>query len=149
MVTLKKSKADTSPKSINLPHGFIGRPWPTKKKHHINTLPSPLSISIREWSLITGRWGRGLQNGKIAGPKLFAPPSRQGKIFCAPTFKEWKLFVPPFNMAKTSRYCVKTTPKLVVPPFSMAKTFSAPTPRHFLEVKLHMPPLPFCCPPSP
>ena len=26
---------------------------------------------IRDWSLITGR---GLQNGKIAGPKLFAPP---------------------------------------------------------------------------
>ena len=27
---------------------------------------------LREWSLIMGRGG--LQNGKIAGPKLFAPP---------------------------------------------------------------------------
>ena len=55
------------------------------------------------------------------------PPSRQGKTFCAPPFKDWKLFAPPYNMAKTSSYYVKTTPKLFVPPpFSMAKTFSAP-----------------------
>ena len=27
---------------------------------------------VSDWSLITGRGG--LQNGKIAGPKLFAPP---------------------------------------------------------------------------
>ena len=39
--------------------------------------------------------GGGLQNGKIAGPKVFAPPSRQGQTFCAPPpFKEWKLFAP-------------------------------------------------------
>ena len=51
--------------------------------------------SLRDWSLITGRGG-GLQNGKIAGPKLFAPPpSRQGKTFHTPPFKGWKLFVPP------------------------------------------------------
>ena len=49
---------------------------------------------LRDWSLITGRGG--LQNGKIAGPKLFAPPpSRQGITFHAPPFKGWKLFVPP------------------------------------------------------
>ena len=29
-----------------------------------------------DWSLITGR--SGLQNGKIAGPKLFAPPLKTG-----------------------------------------------------------------------
>ena len=31
---------------------------------------------LRDWSLITGRGG--LQNGKIAGPKLFAPPLKTG-----------------------------------------------------------------------
>ena len=40
--------------------------------------------ALRDWSLITGTGG-GLQNGKIEGPKLFAPPpSRQGKTFHAP-----------------------------------------------------------------
>ena len=39
---------------------------------------------IRDWSLITGRGG--LQNGKIAGPKLFAPPPPQDRV---------KLFAPP------------------------------------------------------
>ena len=38
---------------------------------------------VRDWSLITGRGG--LQNGKIAGPKLFAPPPQDTV----------KLFVPP------------------------------------------------------
>ena len=54
-------------------------------------------FSVRDWSLITGRGG--LQNGKIAGPKLLAPPppSRQGKTFRVPPFKEWKLFVPPLQ----------------------------------------------------
>ena len=51
------------------------------------------NLILRDWSLITGRGG--LQNGKIAGPKLFAPPPRQGKTFRTPPFKEWKLFVPP------------------------------------------------------
>ena len=31
---------------------------------------------IRDWSLITGRGG--LQNVKIAGPKLFVPPIKTG-----------------------------------------------------------------------
>ena len=63
-------------------------------------------------------------------------PSRQGKTFRAPPFKEWKYFAAPFNMAKTSSYHVKTTPKLFPPPL-------------FIGVKLHMrpPPLPFCSPP--
>ena len=47
---------------------------------------------------LRGGGGGGLQNGKIAGPKLFAPPpSRQGKTFRAPPFKQWKLFVPPLQ----------------------------------------------------
>ena len=80
----------------------------------------------------------GAQNGKIMGPKLFAPPpSRQGKTFRAPPFKEWKLFAPPpYNMAKTSSYCIKTTPKLFAPPP--------------LQHGLNPPPhLPLCSPPPP
>ena len=82
---------------------------------------------IRDWSLITGRGG-GLQNGKTAGPKLFAPPpSRQGKSFGAPPLlKSGNFPRPAYNMAKTSSYRIKTTPKLFVPPFSMAQTFSIP-----------------------
>ena len=58
---------------------------------------------IRDWSLITGRGG-GLQNRKIAGPKLFAPPpSRQGKTFCAPLLKGGNFLRPPITMAKTSK----------------------------------------------
>ena len=61
-------------------------------QHNVKTV----TRLIRDWSLITGRGG--LQNGKIAGPKLFAPPpSRQGKTFCAPPFKEWKLNAPPLQ----------------------------------------------------
>ena len=77
-----------------------------------------LLCHLGDWSLITGRGGgAGLQNAP--------PPSRQGKPFCAPTFKEWKLFAPlPLNMAETSSFYVKTTPKQFVPPFSMAKAFS-------------------------
>ena len=67
----------------------------------------------------------GLQNGKIAGTKLLRPPppSRQGKTFCVPPFKEWKLVAPPFNMAKTSSYRIKTT----------LKTFCAPPPSAWLK----------------
>ena len=43
---------------------------------------------LGDWSLSTGRWGGGLQNGKIAGPKLFAPPP--------PSEDRVKLFMPPF-----------------------------------------------------
>ena len=47
----------------------------------------------------------GLQNGKNAGPKLFAPPpSRQDKMFCTTPFLH-----PPISMAKTSSSRVKTT----------------------------------------
>ena len=38
---------------------------------------------VRDWSLIT-EGGGGLQNGKIAGPKVLTPLSRQGKTCHAP-----------------------------------------------------------------
>ena len=74
------------------------------------------SSTIRDWSLIMGRGG--LQNGKIAGPKLFAPPPQDRvKLFTAPLLKSGNFSrPPPYNMAKTSSYCVKTTLKLFVPP---------------------------------
>ena len=106
---------------------------------------------IRDWSLITRKGG--LQNGKIVGLKLCAPPPppqervklfappppfKECKLFAPPPpFKECKLFARPFNMAKTSSYCVKTTPKFVVPPppFTRLKPL-------FVGTKLHMPPSP-------
>ena len=70
---------------------------------------------VRDWSLITGRGG--LQNGKIAGPKLFAPPPQDRvKLFEPPLLKSWKFSWPPYNMVKTSSYRLKSTPKLFVPP---------------------------------
>ena len=61
----------------------------------------------------------GATNGKIAGPKLFAPPPPpqiQGKTFQAPPYKEWKHFAPPLKKRLKLQYLVKSTPKLVVPP---------------------------------
>ena len=72
----------------------IGREIPRDKGSHYRFLqllidmphatwgtPSPSRLLRRD--LITGRGG--LQNGKIAGPKLFAPPPPQdGKTFHAP-----------------------------------------------------------------
>ena len=70
---------------------------------------------LRDWSLITGRGG--LQNGKIAGPKLFAPPPQDRvKLFAPPLLKTGKFTRPHYNMAKTSSYRLKSTPKLFVPP---------------------------------
>ena len=74
-----------------------------------------VSHMLRDWSLITGR---GVQNGKIAGPELFVPPppSRQGKTFHAPVLKSGNILGPPFDVAATSTYYVKTTPNLFVSP---------------------------------
>ena len=53
---------------------------------------------LRDWSLITGRGG--LQNGKIAGPKLFAPPPQDRvKLFVPPLLKSGNFTRPPYNMA--------------------------------------------------
>ena len=58
---------------------------------------SNVILILRDWSLITGRGG--LQNGKIAGPKLFAPPPQDRvKLFAPPPFKEWKLNAPPHTI---------------------------------------------------
>ena len=59
----------------------------------------------------------GLQNGKIVGPKLFAPPPQDRvKLFAPPLLKSGNFSCPLYKMAKTSSYCVNTTPKLFVPP---------------------------------
>ena len=93
--------------------------------------------------------GGGLQNGKSASLKHFAPPSPQDrvKLFTQPFLKGGISLGSPFNMAKTSSYRVKTTPKHVLPPppFSMAKTFSPPPP--FRRGKTSRVPLPFSRPP--
>ena len=99
--------------------------------------------------VINYREGGGLQNGKIAGPKPFAPPpapSRQGKTFRPPPpFKRVENICapPPFNTAKISSYRLKLPQNFLCPHFSTAKRNSAPL---FVGVKLHMPPLPFCSP---
>ena len=52
--------------------------------------------TVRDWSLITGRGG--LQNGKIAGPKLFAPPPQDRvKLFAPPLLKSVKFTRPPLQ----------------------------------------------------
>ena len=115
-------------------------------------------IPYWDWSSITGRWG--LQNGKIAGPKLFAPPPSLPQdrvtLFAPPPPPLLKsqnfLHPPPFNMAQNSSYCVKTSPELFVPPppsFDMAKTLSTPFHRGKTS---HAPPPPlsrFVAPPPP
>ena len=58
----------------------------------------PCILVIRDWFLImVSVWGGGgLQNGKIAGPKPFAPPpSRQCKTFRAPLLKSGNFFARP------------------------------------------------------
>ena len=79
---------------------------------------------VKDWSLITGRV---LQNGKIAGPKPFAPPpplQDRVKCFAPRPFKELKLLVPSSKWLKLQATVYKTTPKLCMPPFSMAKKMS-------------------------
>ena len=52
---------------------------------------------VRDWSLIMGRGG--LQNGKIAGLKLFAPPPQDRvKLFAPPLLKSRNFSRPPYNM---------------------------------------------------
>ena len=105
-------------------------------------------ITIRDWSLITGKGG--YKMGKSQVRNLLHPPSRQGKTFCDPLFKSGNVLRPPFNMAKTSSYHTKLhklPQNVVCPPFSMAKHFSTTPP--FIGVKLHIPPFRFCSPPLP
>ena len=89
---------------------------------------NPDKVQSSKGPVINYREGRGQQNRKIAGLKLFS--SRQGKAVCAPPplhFNEWKRFAPSFSMARTSSPRVKTIPKYFVPRlFSMAKTCPSP-----------------------
>ena len=112
----------------------------------IHTTCKLFFILLRDWSLITGRGG--LQNGKITGPKLFAPPPQDRvKLFAPPLLKSGSFSCPPYNMAKTSSYRVKSTQNFLCPPFSTAKTFSAP-PFHRGKTS-RAPPSRFVAPPSP
>ena len=121
--------------SQSSPFGY----WYLKNMNKRNQEELHFYLCIRDWSLITGRGG--LQNGKIAGPKLFAPPPQDRvKLFAPPLLKSGNFTRPPYNMAKTSSYHVKSTPKLFVPPPSeWRKLFPPPL---FLGVKLHVPPPP-------
>ena len=52
------------------------------------------SCNVRDWSFIMGRGATKREN---RGSETFCappPPSRQGKTFRIPPFKEWKLFAP-------------------------------------------------------
>ena len=60
----------------------INLPFALNNMDHSKTFDVEVFF-VRDWSLITGR---GLQNWKIAGPELFAPPA-QDRV---------KLFAPPF-----------------------------------------------------
>ena len=93
--------------SIVLPVGYVGQP-----------------LGIRDWSLITGSGG-GYKIGKSKVQTFCAPPpSRQGNIFHAPSYKGGNFSAPlPFSMAKTTAY--KLPQNLSCLPFSMAKTCSA------------------------
>ena len=99
------------------------------------------TIPLRDWSLITRRGG-GLQNGKIAGRNFCAPPpSRQGKTFRPPPFKEWKLFATPLKYGLNFKLLRKNYPKtFCAPPSAWLKLF--PSPPLFVGVKLHVPPFP-------
>ena len=95
-------------------------------KSNTERLPSNLFIliGVRDWSLIMGK---GLQNGKITGPKLFAPP-------------------PSRELQKLPSFRGKTTPKYFLPPLWHGSNFLRLP--FFVGVKLPMPPppLPFCSP---
>ena len=74
---------------------------------------------LKRQSLIKGRVGHKMGNGKTGGPKLVVPPpppSRQGKTFSPPLLKGGNLLRPHISMAKTLSSCVTTTSKPFVPP---------------------------------
>ena len=101
---------------------------------------------LRDWSLITGRGG-GYKMGKSWVRNFpLPPPSRQGKTFRAPPFKEWKLFAPPLQYGYNFKLLRKNYPKtFCAPPSAWLKLFPPPP---FHRGKLHVPPpLPFCSPP--
>ena len=69
-----------------------------------------------------------------------ATPSRQGKTFRAPPFKEWKLYAPPLQYGLNFKLPRKIYPKtFCAPPSEWLKLFPPPL---FVGVKLHVPPPP-------
>ena len=59
-------------------------------------IPLHVFFLLRDWSLIRG--GGGATKWENRGSETFcATPSRQGKTFRAPPFKEWKLYAPPLQ----------------------------------------------------
>ena len=76
--------------------------------------------SLRKGLVINyGEGGGGLQNGKIAGLKLFAPPSQDRvKKFAPPLLKGGNFLrpPPPSLWLKLQASVLKTTSKLFVPP---------------------------------
>ena len=60
------------PVSPHPPFYFLTSPTPNA--NYLSRISPVYSHLTRDWSLITGTGGGGLKNGKIAGPKLFAPP---------------------------------------------------------------------------
>ena len=114
--------------------------WVSDKYNYVLFKKRRNTPSLRDWSLITGRGG-GLQNGKIAGPKLFAPPPQDWvKLFAPPLLKGRNFLRPPNTMAKTSSFRVKNYLKTFCapppawlklfppPPFRRGKTPHAPPP---------------------
>ena len=72
-----------------------------------------------------GEWGA--TKWENLGSETFCeppPPSKQGKTFRFPPFKEWKLLVPP--PPPPLSIWVKLPQNFLCPAFSMAKSFSAP-----------------------
>ena len=79
--TLKPTRSSLNPiyklsRSISQELGSSGR----ASDHSFSFLRITRHVLARDWSLITGRGGGGLQNGKIACPKHFArpPPLKTG-----------------------------------------------------------------------
>ena len=85
-----------------------------------------IGISLRDWSLITGRGGA--TKWENCGCETFwaPPPQDRVKLYAPPFLKSGNFSRPPYNMAKTSSYRVKTTPKLFVPPLQHDLNFFRP-----------------------
>ena len=111
---------------------------------------------FRDWSLIMGRGG-GLQNRKIAGLKVFAPPPPQDmvKLFAhtpPPPFKEWKRFVPPPpppSIWLKFQATAKKRPQNFLGPLQHGQNFFHPPFRRGKTSHTPPPPLPFCSPTPP
>ena len=78
---LRWELCDVRPMTVSFSAGQRAAPHPEVTSGFMRGLCEPDSrwpcvvlVTIRDWSLVTGRGGGGLQHGKIAGPKLCVPP---------------------------------------------------------------------------